>query len=145
MLILLAVYTIFQSTVVIAPSWSDYANVQLKQLGYDILKILDNPDGGNSSLQGMIENCSGGYTPPNEFSSNLSKILDSLNAFARVELLWVNGSKIELATLSGFNKTPTPDAVRVSRFVVIPDLNNSECFGTSQPKVVEVRLTLWRT
>ncbi|MBO8179244.1 MAG: hypothetical protein H0Z19_01990 [Archaeoglobus sp.] len=147
LLILLAVYTMFQSTVVIAPSWSDFANVQLKQIGYDILKILDNPNGGNSSLAGMIENCSSGYKAPEEFNTNLSKILENLNTFGRVDLIWTNGSKIEQITLNGFNRTPTPDAVRVSRFVVVPNLHNSECFGLTTPetKVVEVRLTLWRT
>lgn len=146
LLILLAVYTIFQSTVVIAPSWSDYANVQLKQLGYDILRVFDS-EGGNSSLKGAIVNCSSGFKAPDEFNANLSKILDSLNAFGKVELIWVNGSKIESHALYGFNKTPTPDAVRVSRFVVVQDLNNSECFNLTTPttKVVEVRLTLWRT
>ncbi|WP_202319072.1 DUF7288 family protein [Archaeoglobus neptunius] len=149
LLLLVAVYTMFQSTVVIAPSWSDYANIQLKQLGYDILRVLDNSNGGNSSLIGMIENttCSGGYlyTPP-EFSSNLTKILDDIKAFGKLEILWVNGSKIEKAVLSDFNKTSTPDAVRVSRFVVVPELNNT-CLGinTTKPKVLEVRLTLWRT
>ncbi len=147
LLILLAVYTMFQSTVVIAPSWSDFANVQLKQLGYDILKVLDNPNGGNASLAGMIENCSSGYKAPDEFNSNLSRILESLNTFGRVDLIWVNGTEIEQITLYGFNRTPTPDAVRVSRFVVVPNLHNSECFGLTVPdtKVVEVRLTLWRT
>jgi len=152
LLILLAVYTMFQSTVVISPSWSDYANVQLKQLGYDILKILDNPKGGNYSLQGMIKNgsCSGEpyngelYKAPDEFNSNLSMILNSLKAFGRVELIWVNGTNIESKVLEGFNKTPTPDAIRVSRFVVVPDLNNSCFVKGTQTKLVEVRLTLWR-
>jgi len=150
LLLLIAVYTMFQSTVVIAPSWSDYANVQLKQLGYDILRILDNPNGGNASLIGMIKNCSSGYRAPEEFNENLSRMLDSINAFGRLELIWINDTTGEIVSpkpIYNFNKTPTPDAVRVSRFVVVPDLNNSECFGLTSPKtkVVEVRLTLWRS
>ncbi|MET1124382.1 MAG: hypothetical protein ABWW66_03840 [Archaeoglobaceae archaeon] len=148
LLVLIAVYAIFQSTVVISPAWSDYARVQLKQLGYDILLALDNPNGGNSSLQGMIENCSlinGQHVAPREFSSNFSRILTNLSAFGRLEIVWINGSEIETFVISGFDKEPTPDAVRVSRFVVVPDLN-STCFNLSNPetKVVEVRLTLWR-
>lgn len=149
LLLLIAVYTMFQSTVVIAPSWSDYANIQLKQLGYDILRVLDNPRGGNTSLIGMVRNitCSDGYLhAPPEFNSNLSRILEDIKAFGRLEILWVNGSNIERAVLSDFNKTPTPDAVRVSRFIVLPQLNNT-CLGinTTDPKALEVRLTLWRT
>jgi len=141
LLILIATYTIFQSTVVMSPSWSEFNNIQLKQLGYDILRVLDNPEGGNSSLRGFIDNltCSDGrYFAPAEFSSNLSAILDSLHTSGRVELIWVNESRIETAVLSNFSKIPTPNAVRVSRFVV----SSNDCLPNAM--VVEVRLTLWR-
>ncbi|MEM0331824.1 MAG: hypothetical protein QXM06_02070 [Archaeoglobaceae archaeon] len=143
LLLLIATYTIFQSTVVLAPSWSEFENVQLKQLGYDILRVLDNPQGGNASLIGMIANLSCNNNTcitPAEFSSNLSLVLSSLTAHGRIEILCVNGSEIEVLNIAGFNKDPTPNAVRASRFV-IANPSNSPC---SNAKVVEVRLTLWR-
>lgn len=150
LLILLSVYAMFHSTVIIAPSWSEYANVQLKQLGYDILRVLDNPDGGNSSLQGAINNSTAGNhccEPSQEFNSSFSALLNSINAFGRLEFVWVNeNGEIEIRTLCGFDSTPTPNAVRVSRFVVVQNLNNLECFNiTNQNKLVEVRLSLWRS
>lgn len=141
LLILIATYTIFQSTVVMSPSWSEFNNVQLKQIGYDILRVLDNPDGGESSIKGMIENLDpSDCSPPAEFSTNLSTILDSLPAYGRVELIWVEESEIAIKVLPGFDKTPTPNAVRVSRLVVLS--NPPVCLQNA--KVVEVRLTLWR-
>ncbi len=149
LLLLLAVYTIFQSTVVVAPMWSEYTNVQLRQLAYDILRVLDTA-GGNASLRGLIENgtCSAtGFSPPPEFAANFSFILDKISANARLELVYVNETTKEIQTrvVDGFNKTPTPNAVRATRFVVVPDLENTCFVPAKQPKVVEVRLTLWRT
>lgn len=149
LLLLLATYTIFQSTIVIAPSWSEFENVQLKQLGYDILRILDNPSGGNLSLKGMVETLScdnniNTCVAPEEFNSNLSFILSSLPAYGKLEILCVssNGTKNEIKVLNieHFNKTPTPNAVRVSRFILV-DNPPTLCHGAI---VAEVRLTLWR-
>ena len=142
LLILIATYTIFQSTVVMSPSWSEFNNIQLKQLGYDILRVMDNPEAVNSSLRGMIGNLScedGNYYAPAEFSQNLSLLLNVLPAYGRVELIWFNGSSIETALLFNFSQNPTPNAVRVSRFVAA---SNDNCLPTA--KIVEVRLTLWR-
>ncbi|MEM4279281.1 MAG: hypothetical protein QXP28_02440, partial [Archaeoglobaceae archaeon] len=111
LLLLIATYTIFQSTVVLAPSWSEFENVQLKQLGYDILRVLDDPSGENTSLVGMIKNltCNNDRCqPPQEFLSNLTVILSSINANARTEILCVEGGEIKVFVLEGFNKTPTP-------------------------------------
>lgn len=141
LLLLIATYTIFQSTVVLAPSWSEFENVQLKQLGYDILRVLDDPSGENTSLVGMIKNltCNNDRCqPPQEFLSNLTVILSSINANARTEILCVEGGEIKVFVLEGFNKTPTPNAIRVSRFVVV------DTFLCQNARVVEVRLTLWR-
>lgn len=150
LLLLIATYTIFQSTVVISPAWSEFENVQLKQLGYDILRVLDIPNGGNASLKGMVEgliSCdSEKKCPPPEFSDNLSAILSNITANGRVEVICANTSSGEVETfvLKDFDKTPTPNAVRVSRFVVFdPNPVNSEHL-CKDAKVVEVRLTLWR-
>jgi len=141
LLILIATYTVFQSTVILAPTWSEFENVQLKQLGYDILRIMDNQNGENSSIGGMLKNltCNNGIcSPPMEFSDNLTKILNAINSFARLEILCVENGEIRTFILDGFEKAPTPNAVRVSRFVIV---ENAPCVNA---KVVEVRLTLWR-
>lgn len=147
LLLLLATYTIFQSTVVMSPAWSEFENVQLKQLGYDILRVLDNPAGGSVSLKHMVESLQDNdgdsyWEAPSNFSHNLSKILSSIKAVGKVEIICINSSvnKVETLGIEDFNKTPTPNAVRVSRFV-IANPPNPPCSGA---KVVEVRLTLWR-
>ncbi|MEM4946181.1 MAG: hypothetical protein QXU31_07715 [Archaeoglobaceae archaeon] len=149
LLLLLATYTIFQSTVVMSPAWSEFENVQLKQLGYDILRVLDNPEGGSASLKDMVEslqdnNGDSYWEADSEFSNNLSKILSSIGAIGKLEVICVNTTNNEIKKLEieGFSKDPTPNAVRVSRFVVI-DIT-PENFPCSGAKVVEVRLTLWR-
>ncbi|MFN3383418.1 MAG: hypothetical protein ACK401_00805 [Archaeoglobaceae archaeon] len=149
LLLLIATYTIFQSTVVMSPAWSEFENVQLKQLGYDILRVLDAPGEGNETLRGMVKNsnCNSDErrcTPPSEFSNTLNAILSNISANARIEILCVDGNsnEIRVFVLNDFNKTPTPNAVRVSRFVVdTSGFNNNLC---SNAAVVEVRLTLWR-
>ncbi len=141
LLILIATYTVLQSTVILAPTWSEFENVQLKQLGYDILRIMDNQNEENSSIRGMLKNlnCNNGTCiSPVEFSDNLTKILNAINSFARLEILCVENGEIRTFILDGFEKEPTPNAVRVSRFVIV---ENAPCVNA---KVVEVRLTLWR-
>ncbi|MCS7131082.1 MAG: hypothetical protein NZ872_06660, partial [Archaeoglobaceae archaeon] len=82
------------------------------------------------------------WETPADFSANLNMMISSVGANAKLEILCVNTSsnEIEVLNIESFNKTPTPNAVRVSRFVIA---SNSElpCLGA---KVVEVRLTLWR-
>ena len=155
LILLLALYTLYQSSLVISPMWSEAVNMQTKIKAQDTLKILDSyekVDGKfhNDSLQGMIVNlkdCTIGVncTPNTEFLTSLSIILGDYDY--RFELYWVNNSTINSAAL--VDKKPSPNAVAASRYVL---LNNSELRNSVfyrggedwKPMIFEVRLILWR-
>lgn len=163
LILLLALYTLYQSSLVISPMWSEAVNVQTKIKAQDTLKILDTyekVDGNfyNDSLQGMIvnlRNCCLGvncepnedYCTPNEdFSYSLGVVLGDYDY--RLELYWVESGTVKSAVL--VDRTPSPNAVAASRYIL---LNNSELRDSVfyrngvedwRPMIFEVRLIVWR-
>ncbi len=147
LLLILVTYTLFQSSLVISPLWSEFSDAQLKQLTYDSLRILDGNSSLNDSLKGMLLSLNSSFTPNQEFINSLEKLIRPANY--RLEIYWVNDSKVEKAVL--VDNMPTPEAVAASRIVVLKngDLNPSSPFYKSgvksyTPVVVEVRLITWR-
>ncbi len=148
LLLIIATYTIFQSSVVVSPSWSEFNNVQLKQLAYDILRIADN-DSSSNSLQAALKNlnvttnCDPASHPASitcnstgnadwccdlslaapEFENNLTDVLERFGADARLEIIWLNGSNVNTTVLKPFDHEPTPNAVRASRFIYLGDIS----------------------
>jgi len=146
-LIFLVTYTLFQSSLVISPLWSEFGDAQLKQLAYDTLRILDSNSSMNDSLKGMLLSLNTTFTANQEFVRSLEKLVSPANY--RVEVYWINNSKVEKAVI--INNSPTPEAVAASRIVILKngELSPSSPFykpdGKSYtPIVVEVRLILWR-
>ncbi len=146
-LLFLVTYTLFQSSLVISPLWSEFSDAQMKQLAYDALRVMDGNSSLNDSLKGMLIGLNSSFKPNEEFISSLEKLIRPANY--RLEIYWVNGSKIESAVL--VNNQPTPEAVAASRVVVLDngDLSPDSPFyrpdGRSYtPIVVEVRLIVWR-
>jgi len=156
LILILALYTLYQSSLVISPMWSEAVNMQTKIKAQDTLKILDTyekVDGKfhNDSLQGMIANlrdCTLGVncTPNEEFITSLGIILGDYDY--RLEIYWVENGSIRSAVL--VDKRPSPNAVAASRYIL---LNNSELENSVfhrpdledwKPVVFEVRLILWR-
>lgn len=146
-LLLIVTYTLFQSSLVISPLWSEFSDAQMKQIAYDTLRVMDGDASLNDSLKGMLIRLNSSFKPNPEFVSSLEKIIRPANY--RLEIYWVNDSKIESAVL--VDNQPTPEAVAASRIVVLKngDLSPDSPFykpgGRSYtPVVVEVRLILWR-
>jgi len=156
LLLLLALYTLYQSSLVISPMWSEAVNMQTKMKAQDTLKILDTyekVDGKfhNDSLQGMIvnlKNCTIGVDcrPNEEFLTSLRVILGDYDC--RLELYWVDNGTIRSAVL--IDRQPSPNAVGASRYIL---LNNSELKGSVFyksgledwiPALFEVRMIVWR-
>jgi hypothetical protein len=156
LILLLALYTLYQSSLVISPMWSEAVNVQTKIKAQDTLKILDTyekVDGNfyNDSLQGMIvnlRNCnlSVNCTPNEDFNYSLGVVLGDYDY--RLELYWVENDTVKSAVL--VDRTPSPNAVAASRYIL---LNNSELrdsvfyrIGVEdwRPRIFEVRLIVWR-
>ncbi len=146
-LLILVTYTLFQSSLVVSPLWSEFSDAQMKQKAYDALRVLDGDAGLNDSLKGMLTRLNGTFKPNEDFITSLDRIIRPANY--RLEIYWVNGSRIESAVL--VDNRPTPEAVAASRFVV---LNNGDLSPDSpfyrpgeksySPIVVEVRLIVWR-
>ncbi len=156
LLLILATYTVFQSSVVVSPSWSEFTNVQLKQTAYDLLRAADNRS-SNTSWQFLLKNLNTSYCDPYgcnislanpALSQNLSLILNSIGADARLEAVWlVDNNTINTTVLKPFDDDPTPNAVRASRLIFLDTVDPDSIFNHSDYKdymVVEVRLTLWR-
>lgn len=156
LILLVALYTLYQSSLVISPMWSEAVNMQTKMKAQDTLKILDTYEKvegkfHNDSLQGLIVNlkdCQLGVNcrPNDDFINSLSIILGDYEC--RLELYWVENGTINSAVL--INKQPSPNAVGASRYIL---LNNSELVGSVfyrsglegwRPFVFEVRLIVWR-
>lgn len=151
LLLLVVLYSFFQSTIVISPMWSEITDAQLKLIGYDTLKVLDfyktNPSDmyPNQSLQGMIIQLNSTFKPNEDFLYALDRML--YPADYRLELCWANLSENKVVCKALIDKKPTPEAVAASRIVVIDsdEFNPSSPFyNVSYPMVFEVRLILWR-
>ncbi|WP_456468123.1 DUF7288 family protein [Archaeoglobus sp.] len=152
LLLLVTTYAVFQSSVVISPSWGELEDVQLKLLGYDLLRSIDINDDSKISLAGMLSsinkttNCSDGTCTVNqEFRDNFSSLLRTLDLNCRLEVLWVNETKksLENTTLKPFDSDPLTDSVSVDRIVIIQG-DSSNPFCSSGKCAVEVRLIIWK-
>jgi hypothetical protein len=152
LLLLVVVYALFQSSLVISPMWSEITDAQLKLIGYDVLKVLDNPEKDasgkylNSSLQGMLVFLNDSFKPNEEFLYAFNRL--TFPAEYRIELYWVNDTG-HVVMVPLVDKKPTPEAVAASRLVVIQasDFNvnpDSPFYGITHPVVFEVRVILWR-
>ncbi|MEM2191890.1 MAG: hypothetical protein QW540_10745 [Archaeoglobaceae archaeon] len=156
LILLVALYTLYQSSLVISPMWNEAVNMQMKMIAQDTLKILDNPKKEGEeyyldSLQGMItnlRNCQLGVDckPNDKFMEALEILLSSRGFDYRLELHWVEGDRINSTVL--IDKKPSPNAVAASRYIL---LMKNEILGSSfsglqlyDPVIFEVRLIVWR-
>ena len=171
LLLIIATYTIFQSSVVVSPSWSEFSNVQMKQFAYDILRVGDNASSANSwevvlrnldnttcnrttpaatitcNFTGNAEWCCDLSSAAPAFENSLEELINSTGADARLEIVWLNGSEINITVLKPFDHEPTPNAVRASRFIYVGGVPPNSIFKDAPSPgnlVVEVRLTLWK-
>jgi len=151
LLLLVVLYSFFQSTIVISPMWSEITDAQLKLIGYDTLKVLDfyrtssSDVYPNQSLQGMILGLNDTFKPNQDFIYALERMI--YPADYTLELCWANLSTNDVECRTLVDKKPTPEAVAASRIIVIDprEFNESSPFyGLNYPVVFEVRLILWR-
>ncbi len=159
LLLIIATFTIFQSSVVSAPSWSELYNVQMRVLAFDILRTLDIRE-GNSSLKFMIthirsdecsnDTCNIASTSP-EFVDELTDLLNTISAYGRVEIAWIDSNgTLRDVTLQPFDSASVANAVRAERYVVIETSlfsENSPFHNLSKARtlqVFEVVLEVWK-
>lgn len=155
LILLIALYTLYQTSLVISPMWSEAVNMQTKMIAQDTLKILDNPKKGGEkyyldSLQGLITNlkdCQLGVDckPNDKFMQAIEILLTDRGFDCRLELYWVEGDRINSTVL--IDKKPSPNAVSASRYILLMrnELPNSfDGLSLYDPTIFEVRLIVWR-
>lgn len=144
MLILLATYALFQSSLVISPMWSEFSDAQLKQKGQDALTILNGDKEHKDSLKGMLVRLNSSYQANGQFLTSLEKTVHP--ACYKLEIRWVNKSTEEVVSRALNDNEPTPEAVATSKVVVITedDVDSSSPFYNKTPLAVELRLILWQ-
>lgn len=150
LLLLVVMYTFFHSSLVVSPTWSELSDAQLRLLAQDTLKILDNPSKVydkylDDSLQGMVCGLDENFKANTEFVEKIQRLV--FPASIRLELYWVENDTINSTVILPFNKTPTPEAVSGSRYIILNKDELSSAFkgkNICDPVVFEVRLILWR-
>ncbi len=143
-LMIITAYLVISSTSVITPQDVHVVDMQLEQLSYDALAIMDTPDtlNGESMLRTQIEaRASGGG---NWFGENYSKIINSGattlntdNLKFNASIFYVDGPDVKNSNFNG-SVYLRENAVTVSRWVTIdPGI-------THDPQVVRLEVIVWR-
>lgn len=153
LLITMTVVIITQSATVITPQHEMMLDVQLEQMAYDVLTLLDVAPsyvmGANLTecVAGWNMNqATMGYNSLPHLDSELSFLLPGL--LYNVDFSYVNNSNLvtKNAILNGY---PTDDAVVARRTVMLTKPQVAEANGawdieSNELQVVEVRLTVWQ-
>ncbi|MEZ5335585.1 MAG: hypothetical protein R2741_10280 [Methanolobus sp.] len=152
-LITFTVLAITQSTMMVTPQNELTVNVQLEQMSYDALTVLDTAE--HESVQCNLTECVAGWdtNPATYPTGNLEK-LDGALAYLLPDLMYnvdfvyfKNGNlTVENVIVHG---VPGENAVVAKRFVTLTKDTVSNYGGgwilsTSELRVVEVRLTTWK-
>jgi hypothetical protein len=156
-MMLMVTYFLFHSTIIISPLTGESSDAQLKQLGLDVLTLLDNPSSSsNDTLQNALTSLNQSNYPYGLIDS-LEEILPE-NVDYNLQVLYYNTTEDELHIYPITSKTYTEDTVSASRYVVIrnsafvydsPFLFNESggiegTIDSEYPVVLEVKLILWR-
>lgn len=153
LLITMTVVIITQSATVITPQHEMMLDVQLEQMAYDVLTLLDVAPsyvmGANLTecVAGWNMNqATMGYNSLSHLDSELSFLLPGL--LYNVDMSYVNNGNLvtKNAILNGY---PTEDAVVARRTVMltkpqVTEANGAWDLSSNELQVVEVRLTVWQ-
>lgn len=156
-MVLMATYFLFHSTIIVSPLTGETSDAQLKQLGRDALVILDNPDEEvNDTLQNALAELNSS-NPPRGLINSLDKILPA-NVDYNLKVLYYNTTKDDISSYSIVNKSYTMDTVSASRYIAVRNgefvkdspFSYNQSAGVEgsidreRPIVLEVKLILWR-
>ncbi|MDE4908736.1 hypothetical protein L0665_08970 [Methanogenium marinum] len=138
-IMLVTAFTIFNSGIVYTPGDAHISDMQIQQLGYDALLMMDTPDESvslsQSSLAEMIQSNDGGgfKTQFNEYlrlHTGTTKVLDSLEFNATIFNRVTNGGAETIhsyhfsnSTMSEVSLLTREPAISVTRYVWLSDAN----------------------
>ncbi len=152
-LITMTVLTITQSSIIVSPQNEMAVNVQLEQMSYDALMVLD--IAGYGSVQCNLTECVASWDmteatyPANELEE-LNEALSYLlpDVMYNVDLAYFKGDKLQVEQIV-INGQPGDNAVSVKHYVTLTNHSVRSAGGgwnlaEDEIKVVEVRLTAWK-
>ncbi|MCK9298667.1 MAG: hypothetical protein M0P21_06860 [Methanoculleus sp.] len=155
-IMLLTAYIVISTTSIYTPGDTHIPDMQLEQLGSDVLAMMDTPDreGGTSQLVGFVKNGTetcGGNDLRNEFLTNCKMRAGDEDTKLRAQV-YLSYRRTDGTVNTTPLSLPDPEftgrenAVRVTRWVQldgilpgIPDIEHS-----SRPRAVLVEVLLWR-
>ncbi|MDN7011963.1 hypothetical protein FGW20_02660 [Methanoculleus sp. FWC-SCC3] len=157
LIMLLTAYIVISTTSVYTPGDTHIPDMQLEQLGNDVLAMMDTPDrdGEESQLVGFVKNVTGpcgGNDLWDEFLDNCKMRAgdedDNLHAQAYLSYRRSDGS-VDTTPLSSEDPefTGRENTVRVTRWVQLPVGSPSDMppdVETTRPQAVLVEVLLWR-
>jgi hypothetical protein len=155
LVMLLTAYLILSTTSIYTPGDTHIPDMQLEQLGSDVLAMMDTPDreGEESQLVGFVKNGTGtcgGDELRDEFLDNCKMRSDDPdeNLRAQVYLSYRRSDgSVNTTPLSSVDPefTGRENAVRVTHWVHLPPGSHSiPNIDTSRPHAVLVEVLLWR-
>lgn len=153
-IMLLTAYIVVSTTSVYTAGDTHIPDMQLEQLGSDVLAMMDTPDtnGAESQLVGFVRKGTGSGDTLRDAFLNTCRMRagdpdNSLHAQVFLSYRRADGSvnTTELSSPSDPGFTGRENTVRVTRWVQLP----SGCHGipgmdTSRPQAVLVEVLLWR-
>ena len=152
-LITFTVLAITQSTMMVTPQNELTVSVQLEQMSYDALAILDTADHG--SLQYNLTECIAGWdmNPASYPTGNLEKLDNALSRILpdlmyNVDLVYFKDGNLTIRNVI-VHGIPGENSVVAKRFVTLTDDIVSDNGGgwnlaNNELRVVEVRLIAWK-
>lgn len=153
LVMLLTAYLILSTTSIYTPGDTHIPDMQLEQLGSDVLAMMDTPDrmGGTSQLVGFVKNGTGDGDVLREQFLDYCKIRagnDDTDLRAQVYLSYRRSDgSVNTTPLSSVDPefTGRENTVRVTRWVHLPPGSHSiPNIDTSRPHAVLVEVLLWR-
>lgn len=152
-LITMTLVIITQSATVITPQHEMMLDVQLEQMAYDALTLLDTAP--SSAISTNLTQCVAGWdmNESNIQNNGLPSLNNQLSLLLpgylyNVDLSYVQNDALVTKNVI-VNGDPTEDAVIASRTVMLTNLSVAEAHGawtvaSDEIKIVEARLTLWQ-
>jgi hypothetical protein len=158
LIMLLTVYIVISTTSIYTPGDTHIPDMQLEQLGSDVLAMMDTPDtnGGTSQLIGFVKNGTeivmGGNALRDEFLAGCKMRSGDPDDDLRAQVYLsyrTSGGSVNTTLLSSPDPwfTGRENTVRVTRWVQLsakPANMPSELDMASRPQAVLVEVLLWR-
>jgi hypothetical protein len=154
-LMVFTAYLIFSSTFILTPGDSHINDMQLEQLGNDVLKLMDTSvkyDGAAADIyeakQSLLEDYVAGNIPPNTFSANFQSYANDPNLHSQAVVYYRDNSGNIHSTALVLSDSPSRTGrdfpVKVSKWVHLSAPHAAFINPRLGPQTVLLEVLLWR-